>query len=83
MDVRGQFFQLLPFGSGRRSCPGISLAMYLVQVTVGVLVQCFDWEVEGGGRVGMEEGPGLTLPRAKSLVCVPVVASGSPLLSSL
>ena len=30
LDVRGQNFQLIPFGSGRRGCPGISLALQVV-----------------------------------------------------
>jgi cytochrome P450 len=27
VDVRGQHFELIPFGSGRRMCPGISFAL--------------------------------------------------------
>ncbi|KAF3442606.1 hypothetical protein FNV43_RR16522 [Rhamnella rubrinervis] len=75
LDVRGQNFQYLPFGSGRRSCPGASLAMEVVQTTLGGMIQCFEWKVweEGnGGVVDMEEGPGISLPRARPLVCVPV-----------
>lgn len=73
LDVRGQHFHLLPFGSGRRACPGISLALYVVHSTLAAMIQCFDWKVSGGnGTVDMEEGPGLTLPRAYPLVCVPV-----------
>ncbi|MBA0820760.1 hypothetical protein Gohar_019534 [Gossypium harknessii] len=30
LDVRGQHFSLLPFGSARRSCPGASLAVQVV-----------------------------------------------------
>ncbi|WCJ33955.1 Cytochrome P450 93A3 [Euphorbia peplus] len=70
MDVRGQHFHLLPFGSGRRGCPGTSLALLMIQTTVGAMIQCFDWKVNG--RVDMEEGIGLTLPRANPLICVPV-----------
>ncbi|KAA0053194.1 cytochrome P450 93A2-like [Cucumis melo var. makuwa] len=69
-DLRGQNFQLLPFGSGRRSCPGTTLALLMVQTTLGCMVQCFDWKVNSG-KVDMEEGPGLTLPRAHPLVCIP------------
>ncbi|XP_022151659.1 cytochrome P450 93A2-like [Momordica charantia] len=77
-DLRGQNFQLLPFGSGRRSCPGTTLALLMVQTTLGCMIQCFDWKANGGdGKVDMEEGPGLTLPRAQPLVCVPM-ASLSP-----
>lgn len=73
MDFRGQHFELLPFGSGRRGCPGISLAVQVIQTSLAAMIQCFDWEVEGGkGRVDMEEGLGLTLPMAHPLLCVPI-----------
>ncbi|PON91644.1 Cytochrome P450, E-class, group I [Trema orientale] len=63
VDVRGQNFEVLPFGSGRRGCPGVNLALLVVPTTVAALVQCFDWN----GVVDMEEGFGLSLPRAKPL----------------
>uniref|UniRef100_A0A7N0UVJ3 Uncharacterized protein n=1 Tax=Kalanchoe fedtschenkoi TaxID=63787 RepID=A0A7N0UVJ3_KALFE len=69
IDIRGQYFELLPFGSGRRMCPGTSLALLVVQAALANLVQCFDWK---GGKVSMDEGVGFTLPRAHPLVCVPV-----------
>ncbi|TVU08168.1 hypothetical protein EJB05_41559, partial [Eragrostis curvula] len=68
-DVRGQHFHLLPFGSGRRICPGASLALLVVQAALAVMVQCFEWSPVGGAPVDMEEGPGLTLPRKTPLVC--------------
>ncbi|KAI3750207.1 hypothetical protein L2E82_20836 [Cichorium intybus] len=74
-DLRGQNFQLLPFGSGRRMCPGISLGLMLVHVTLGCMIQCFDWKAGEDGNltsVDMEEGVGLTISRANPLVCVPV-----------
>ncbi|KAI7748817.1 hypothetical protein M8C21_019580, partial [Ambrosia artemisiifolia] len=64
VDVRGQHFNLLPFGSGKRMCPGISLGL-----------MCFTWKAGKYGNlnsVDMEEGVGLTLPIANPLVCVPV-----------
>ncbi|KAA8517014.1 hypothetical protein F0562_017168 [Nyssa sinensis] len=72
LDVRGQHFHLLPFGSGRRGCPGTSLALQVIQTTLAAMIQCFEWKVGNGsnGSVDMEEGPGLTLPRAHPLVCV-------------
>nr|GFA15551.1 cytochrome P450 93A3-like [Tanacetum cinerariifolium] len=75
LDVRGQHFNLMPFGSGRRMCPGISLAQHIVHTTLGAMIQCFEWKAGKDGNlpsVEMEEGTGLTLPRANRLVCVPV-----------
>ncbi|KAL0404970.1 UNVERIFIED_CONTAM: cytochrome [Sesamum radiatum] len=48
LDVRGQNYHFLPFGSGRRGCPGTSLALLLVQTTLAAIIQCFEWKVEGG-----------------------------------
>ncbi|PIA38208.1 hypothetical protein AQUCO_02800106v1 [Aquilegia coerulea] len=74
LDVRGHQYQLLPFGSGRRGCPGISLALRSVQTTLASIIQCFEFKVGDGkgATLDMTEGPGLTLPRAHPLVCVPV-----------
>ncbi|KAL6131488.1 hypothetical protein ACLB2K_069863 [Fragaria x ananassa] len=42
VDVRGQSFELTPFGSGRRICPGISLALQVTQLTLAHLLYAFD-----------------------------------------
>ncbi|XP_011033262.1 PREDICTED: cytochrome P450 93A3-like isoform X2 [Populus euphratica] len=70
LDVRGQHFHFLPFGSGRRGCPGTTLALQMVQTGLAAMIQCFDWKVNG--TVDMQEGTGITLPRAHPLICVPV-----------
>ncbi|XP_042048010.1 cytochrome P450 93A3-like [Salvia splendens] len=73
LDVRGQHYHFLPFGTGRRGCPGTTLALQVVQTTLAALIQCFEFKVEGGkSSVDMEEGAGITLPRAHPLKCIPV-----------
>ncbi|PON87938.1 Cytochrome P450, E-class, group I [Trema orientale] len=82
LDVRGQHFQLLPFGSGRRGCPGTTLALQVIQSTFASMLQCFEWKLIGGkdGLADMEETPGLTLVRVNPLICVPVARrSPSPI----
>ncbi|KAK7345108.1 hypothetical protein VNO77_15558 [Canavalia gladiata] len=69
-DVRGQHFQLMPFGTGRRVCPGTSLALMVVPTTLAAMIQCFEWKVNG--TVSMEEKPAMTLPRAHPLISLPV-----------
>ncbi|XP_058071332.1 cytochrome P450 93A3-like [Magnolia sinica] len=75
VDVRGQHFQLIPFGSGRRGCPGTNLALHVIHTTIALMVQCFDWKIGNGEEnpvLDMTEGGGLALPRSQPLVCVPV-----------
>jgi cytochrome P450 len=64
---------LLPFGLGRRRCPGEGMAMRLMGLTLVALVQCFDWDVGECGAVDMTEGVGLSMPMAKPLsaICRP------------
>ncbi|RYR65565.1 hypothetical protein Ahy_A03g011501 [Arachis hypogaea] len=84
IDLRGQHFTLLPFGSGRRMCPGVNLATAGMASLLASLIQNFDLQVVGptgkplkgkDNRASMEERPGLTVPRAHNLVCVPVAKS--------
>ncbi|KAG2318448.1 hypothetical protein Bca52824_011661 [Brassica carinata] len=50
LDFQGNDFKYIPFGSGRRKCPGIELALALVEVTLVNLVNRFDWRIEVGPR---------------------------------
>ncbi|KAH9568060.1 hypothetical protein CY35_03G057600 [Sphagnum magellanicum] len=43
IDVHGQDFELLPFGTGRRACPGRPLGILFVQIVLASLLQSFDW----------------------------------------
>lgn len=74
IDVRGQYYQLLPFGSGRRSCPGASLALLVMQATLASLIQCFDWVVNDGKShdIDMTEEGRVTVFLAKPLKCRPI-----------
>ncbi|KAL5975961.1 hypothetical protein ACLOJK_020290 [Asimina triloba] len=73
IDLRGQHYHFLPFGSGRRGCPGTTLALQMIETTIAGIVQCFDMKVNGnGGKVDLSEKPGMTLYLAQPLCCVPV-----------
>ncbi|CAK7342488.1 unnamed protein product [Dovyalis caffra] len=67
MEMKGQNFNFLPFGSGRRGCPGATLALAVVESSVAVLVQCFDWKAKDGEKIDMQEGSGFSMGMAKSL----------------
>ncbi|TKW33356.1 hypothetical protein SEVIR_2G228800v4 [Setaria viridis] len=66
IDVRGQDFELLPFGSGRRMCPGYSLAMKVMALGLANLLHGFVWRLPEGVTVeglSMEETFFLVMPR--------------------
>ncbi|KAK9289984.1 hypothetical protein L1049_008146 [Liquidambar formosana] len=75
MEIKGQNFRYLPFGSGRRGCPGASLALLVMHVTIGALVQCFDWKVKGGEKASTQLGTGFAAEMAHRLVCYPITRS--------
>ncbi|KAG8384332.1 hypothetical protein BUALT_Bualt04G0107200 [Buddleja alternifolia] len=65
--------KLLPFGMGRRACPGAGLAQKFVGLALGSLIQCFEWERISEEKIDLTEGSAFTLPRAKILeaMCKP------------
>ncbi|KAK0605230.1 hypothetical protein LWI29_024369 [Acer saccharum] len=70
IDFRGQNFELIPFGSGRRSCPGISLALQMVHFTLASLLHSFEVSMppsSGEDHVDMTESNGLTNLKATPL----------------
>ncbi|KAM5574220.1 geraniol 8-hydroxylase [Rosa sericea] len=74
IDVMGKNFELIPFGGGRRICPGLPLAIRMLYLMLGSLINCFDWELEDGvvpETMNMEDKFGLTLQMAQPLRAVP------------
>ncbi|KAI3503126.1 hypothetical protein L1887_31562 [Cichorium endivia] len=75
VDVRGRDFELIPFGAGRRICPGLSLAIRMLPVMLGSLLNNFDWNLDGGlglEELDLNEKFGITLQKANPLCVVPI-----------
>jgi cytochrome P450 len=73
LDVKGQDYELLPFGSGRRMCPGYSLGLKVIQVSLANLLHGFEWRLPDGvtkEELSMEEIFGLSTPRKFPLEAV-------------
>ncbi|KAH0991890.1 hypothetical protein GBA52_003373 [Prunus armeniaca] len=74
IDVTGKNFELIPFGAGRRICPGLSWTMRILPLMLGSLINSFEWKLEDGilpETLNMEEKFGLTLQMAHPLRAVP------------
>ncbi|KAL0330184.1 UNVERIFIED_CONTAM: Ferruginol synthase [Sesamum radiatum] len=75
IDYKGQDYELVPFGSGRRICPGMPLANRMLHVTMATLIHNFDWKLEPGKKLESlycKELFGIALRRAVPLKVIPV-----------
>ncbi|KAK3446507.1 LOW QUALITY PROTEIN: hypothetical protein EUGRSUZ_A02185 [Eucalyptus grandis] len=78
VDMKGHDFRLLPFGAGRRMCPGAQLGINLVTSMLGHLLHHFVWTPPQGTKpeeIDMSENPGLV-----TYMSTPVQAVATPRL---
>ncbi|CAL5068701.1 unnamed protein product [Urochloa decumbens] len=74
VNFRGNDFQFLPFGSGRRMCAGMNFATAIVELMLANFVYCFDWELPPGKEkqdIDMTGVFGLVVNRKEKLLLVP------------
>uniref|UniRef100_A0ACD6A8K5 Uncharacterized protein n=1 Tax=Avena sativa TaxID=4498 RepID=A0ACD6A8K5_AVESA len=76
IGVLGQDMELLPFGTGRRMCPGINLGMRVMQISLANLLHGFAWRLPDGmapEQLNMDEFYGLATTRKSPLeaICEP------------
>ncbi|KAF5177316.1 Cytochrome p450 [Thalictrum thalictroides] len=73
IDFRGQHFQFIPFGAGRRMCAGILMAHRMVHLALGSLIHSFEWALADGitpETMDMSETIGIALRKAHPLKAV-------------
>ncbi|XP_028781024.1 flavonoid 3'-monooxygenase-like isoform X1 [Neltuma alba] len=66
IDVKGHDFELLPFGAGRRMCPGYPLGIKVIQTSLANLLHGFHWRLNDGMKkedLSMDEIFGLSTPK--------------------
>lgn len=72
-------YELIPFGPGRRMCPGNNLGNTVVHFILANLIHSYDWTVPGGGRLDMTEVLRTSVVRLKEpLTLVPKLRDGVP-----
>uniref|UniRef100_A0A0E0AI87 Cytochrome P450 n=1 Tax=Oryza glumipatula TaxID=40148 RepID=A0A0E0AI87_9ORYZ len=75
IDFRGSHFELLPFGSGQRICPGIAMGVANVELVVANLLYCFNWQLPKGMKeedIDMDEIGQLAFRKKLPLLIVPM-----------
>ncbi|CAM8946743.1 unnamed protein product [Rhodiola kirilowii] len=78
LDYSGNDMQYLPFGSGRRKCPGLPLAERSLMYVLASFLHCFKWEIPKDAEIELGTKFGIIMRKKVSLVAIP-----SPRLSDL
>ncbi|KAK8527650.1 hypothetical protein V6N12_054855 [Hibiscus sabdariffa] len=73
VDYKGQHFELIPFGAGRRICPGMRMGVAAVELALANLLYKFDWEMPTGMNeddLDFDALPGITTHKKNDLILV-------------
>ncbi|KAM3340013.1 cytochrome 76A2 [Capsicum galapagoense] len=74
VDLKGQHYELIPFGAGRRMCVGLPLGHRMMHFSLGSLLHEFNWELPDGvspKSINMNGSMGLTARKHESLKAIP------------
>ncbi|KAJ7972076.1 Cytochrome P450 family protein [Quillaja saponaria] len=76
IDYKGRDFEYLPFGAGRRICPGLPLANRMVNLMLAAIIHSYDWKLPEGvtpKNLDMTEQYGITLKKAVPVCAIPII----------
>ncbi|XP_028768972.1 cytochrome P450 71A1-like [Neltuma alba] len=82
INFKGQDFELIPFGAGRRICPGIQMGVINAELALANLLHSFDWELPAGIEeqdIDTEVMPGLTIHKKNDLCLVAKIHETKPI----
>ncbi|KAL8149915.1 hypothetical protein AgCh_006791 [Apium graveolens] len=76
IDLKGQHFELIPFGTGRRMCPGMLMGVATTELALANLLYSFNWELPPGMTkedIDMDSVPGAVVQKKNHLCLVPEI----------
>ncbi|CAA3029434.1 cytochrome P450 81D11-like [Olea europaea subsp. europaea] len=73
IEVEREGFKFVPFGMGRRACPGAGMGLRTVSLALGAFVQCFEWKKVESDNMKMNYNSKVTMQKATPLeaMCIP------------